>query len=304
MCILPPVREEGAAVPVVEEGHAIDHSAEPLSKGGKSKMFSLKQIVTRHNTVVMNILERLLDTTSINATDVETGQTLLEFACRTGNLALAKLCYRRGAPLAAKTKSGDTPFNIATRNKNYKLMEFLYLYGIKIGSADSEGRTALHVATSINDVDGVCRLVEWGADTNARDNMHRTPLHYAAIAGHHEVAMLLLELGADLNAEDTKEYTAVAHAETNDHFKLMDRLGVLLAKELDNFRLEYLGGKGHRVQGKVFTATKQAAPAKGVETEMMKLQSFAGGDEELLRTLKVDMKSAIRFFSERSPGHG
>jgi len=29
-----------------------------------------------------------------------------------GNMSLAKLCYRRGANLSAKTKKGETPFTI------------------------------------------------------------------------------------------------------------------------------------------------------------------------------------------------
>merc|ERR1719326_2201187 len=70
----------------------------------KLKTFNLKQIVTRNGTVLMNMLERLLETTEIDAHDVETEQTLLEYACQTGNVGLAKLCYRRSANLSARTK--------------------------------------------------------------------------------------------------------------------------------------------------------------------------------------------------------
>ncbi|KAF4673012.1 hypothetical protein FOL47_011114 [Perkinsus chesapeaki] len=203
-------------------------------EAAKCQTFNLKQIITRNGTVLMNVLERMLETTSINAKDTETGYTLLEYACRTHNMGLAKLCYRRGAPLEAKTESGETPFNIATRQRDYRMMEFLYTYGVRINSRDAEGKAALHVATACNDVDGICRLIEWGADVNLRDKRLRTPLHFAAGGGHIKVTMLLLELGADLNAEDSKEYTAVAHAEANDHFQLMDRL-------------ISLGGRGHRL---------------------------------------------------------
>merc|ERR1719253_1356214 len=134
----------------------------------KLKSFNLKQIVTRNGTVLMNMLERLLETTEIDARDVETEQTLLEYACQTGNMGLAKLCYRRGANLSALTKKGETAFNIVTKSKRYDLMEFLHLYGVKINSADATGKTALHVAAANNDVDGVCRLMEWGADVNIK----------------------------------------------------------------------------------------------------------------------------------------
>merc|ERR1712072_676453 len=183
-------------------------------------------------TILMNMLERLLESTSINARDVETGQTLLEYACLTGNIGLAKLCYRRGASLSARTLSGDTPFNISVKHKRYDLMEFLHTYGVRVNSCDAEGRAALHVATACNDVDAICRLIEWGGDVNLRDKKERTPLHFAAIGGHTKVTMLLLELGADMNAKDYQEFTAVALAEANDHFALMDRL-------------IQLGGKGH-----------------------------------------------------------
>ena len=205
-----------------------------IEDDGKCMKFNLKTMIARNGSVMMDILERILESTSISAIDVETGQTLLEYACRTNNLSLAKFCYRRGADLTSFTLAGDTPFNIATRNKSYRLMECLRMYGVKVNSGDSEGRTALHIATSQSDIDGICRLIEWGADVNARDCKRRTPLHYAAMGGHFETAMFLLELGADLNAMDEKEYTAVAHAEANDHFQLMDRLVLL-------------GGRGHRL---------------------------------------------------------
>merc|ERR1719482_2288629 len=108
----------------------------------KLKTFNLKQIVTRNGTVLMNMLERLLETTEIDARDVETEQTLLEYACQTANSGLAKLCYRRGANLAARTKKGDTAFNIVTRNRRYDIMEFLHKYGVKVNCSDAQGQTA------------------------------------------------------------------------------------------------------------------------------------------------------------------
>ncbi|CAK9045421.1 Putative ankyrin repeat protein RF_0381 [Durusdinium trenchii] len=203
----------------------------------KLKTFNLKQIVTRNGTVLMNMLERLLETTEIDARDVETEQTLLEYACHTGNMGLAKLCYRRGANLSAKTQKGETAFNIVTQNKRYDLMEFLHTYGVKVNSADAKGRTALHVAAANDDVDGVCRLVEWGADVNIKDDKKRTPIHVSAASGNMKTTMLLLEVGADMNAKDDREYTAVAHAEANNHFVLMDRL-------------VQLGGRGHGLHQK------------------------------------------------------
>lgn len=198
----------------------------------KLKTFNHKQIVTKSGQVLMNMLERLLETTEIDARDVETDQTLLEYACQTGNMGLAKLCYRRGANLSARTKRGASYLNIVTKNKRYDLMEFLHTYGVKVNHQDAEGRTALHVAAAENDVDAICRLLEWGADVNLHDHKKRTPLHTAARNGHNEATMLLLEVGADMNAKDEKEYTAVAHAEAMNHFALMDRL-------------TELGGKGH-----------------------------------------------------------
>jgi len=193
----------------------------------KLKTFNLKQIVNRNGVVLMNMLERLLETVEIDAYDVETQMTLLEYACTTGNMGLAKLCYRRGAKLSAKTKKGDTAFNIVTRNRRYDLMEFLHKYGVKVNSADRDGTTALHVAAENDDTDGICRLIEWGADVNIRDNKLRTPIHIAAGAGNTKATLLLLEVGADMNAKDEKHFTAAAHANMNSHFALFDRLTTL-----------------------------------------------------------------------------
>ena len=224
-----------------------------LTDGDNKHMkFSLKQLHGRSGAINMETLDRLLDTTSIEAKDVETGQTLLEFACRSNNLSLAKFCYRRGADLNQFTSSGETPFNIAVKNRSYKMMECLRMYGVKVNSTDEQGRTGLHIATSEHDMDAICRLVEWGADVNARDKHLRTPLHYAAISGHTETAMFLLEIGAELNAMDDKEYTAVAHAEANDHFSLMDRLVML-------------GGRGHRLLSEQADSRDVLRPRGGVD---------------------------------------
>jgi ankyrin repeat protein len=233
----------------------------------KLKTFNLKQIVTRNGTVLMNMLERLLETTEIDAHDVETEQTLLEYACQTGNVGLAKLCYRRTANLSARTKKGDTAFNIVTKNMRYDIMEFLHKYGVKVNSSDADGQTALHIAAMNNDVDGVCRLLEWGADVNMRDNRRKTPLHVAAAGGHFNVTMLLLEVGAEMNAQDEKGYTPAAWAEAKNHFALMDRLVML-------------GGKGHGLsQGAAATGLGASKSAKklgdlNVSPQMLKSSSL------------------------------
>jgi hypothetical protein len=205
-------------------GDMVQHAPMLPKRQEKAKTFNIKQIVTKNGMILMNILDRMLETTAIDATDVETDKTLLEYSAMTGNMSLAKLCFRRGMNMSALTKVGDTAFNIATKRKDYQMMEFLHMYGVKVNSADAEGRTGLHVATSNNDIDGICRLIEWGSDINLRDHKKRTPLMQAAMGGYMEVAMLLLELSAELNAKDEKNFTAVAHAEATDHFELMDRL--------------------------------------------------------------------------------
>mmetsp|Transcript_83175 Transcript_83175/g.146935 ORF Transcript_83175/g.146935 Transcript_83175/m.146935 type:complete len:702 (+) Transcript_83175:61-2166(+) len=247
-----PVSREGKRPHTVSDPFAdLKTAFEPTKE--KLKTFNLKQIVTRNGTVLMNMLERLLETTEIDAVDVESDQTLLEYACITGNMGLAKLCYRRGANLSARTKKGDTAFNIVTKSKRYDMMEFLHTYGVKVSNPDSDGRTALHVAASNDDVDGICRLLEWGADVNICDNRKRTPIHMAAAGGKAHATMLLLEVGADMNAKDNREYTAVAHAEANNHFQLMDRL-------------VQLGGKGHGLQGKGgLAASKSTGSLKNAE---------------------------------------
>merc|ERR1719386_372953 len=51
----------------------------------RQKYFNLKQIVNRSGNVLPPMLERCLEMYEIDARDHETDQTLLEFACRTGN---------------------------------------------------------------------------------------------------------------------------------------------------------------------------------------------------------------------------
>jgi len=247
----------------------------------KLKTFNLKQIVTRNGTVLMNMLERLLETTDINACDVETEQTLLEYACSTSNMGLAKLCYRRGAKLASTTRKGDTPFNIVTRNKRPDMMEFLHTYGVKVNSCDKDGQTALHIASKNDDVDSICRLIEWGADVNIRDFNNQTPIHLAAAAGNTNATMLLLEVGAGMNAKDDRLYTAVEHANMNSHFALFDRLTLL-------------GGKRHT---QIATSTKKvgeiiigAGMLKSSSLGRIGKISVTGMPGPILPTLMLDVK--------------
>lgn len=191
---------------------------------GKSQTFSIKQITDKNGSLLYDVLSKLLLTTSPDAQDANTRQSLLEYASLNNNLPLVKFLYRHGANLTRSFVSGDTAMNVAARTRNYRLMELLRIYGVRMNQCDSDGRSPLHVCASLNDVDGICRVVEWGGEVNIRDNHNRTPLHFAAASGHFEACELLLQLGADLNCRDSKELTAVSHAELNDHFQLVDRL--------------------------------------------------------------------------------
>uniref|UniRef100_A0A0G4FFZ4 Uncharacterized protein n=1 Tax=Chromera velia CCMP2878 TaxID=1169474 RepID=A0A0G4FFZ4_9ALVE len=208
------------------------------SKTKLADTLDLKAVRSVGGGVKMSLLDSVFKTTHVNARDINPPhETLLELACRTGNVALAKLCYIKGAPLTQKAEStgeqkGLTPLHIAAKFQQYEVINFLNSYGVKVNTVDAFGRIALHYAAKNNDVDAICRLVETGADVNWRDKDRRTPLHFASMAGHMDAALLLLELGAELNSKDAMEYTALAHAESEMFFKLHDRLLKLGAKDL------------------------------------------------------------------------
>jgi len=195
-----------------------------ITEEPKATSYNLKQLAGKASRIPLHVMERLLATTSIHATDVESGQTFLEHACNTGDMQLAKLCFRRGMSLNMLTASGDTPFNICIRRGDREMVAFLRGYGVKVNSQDRDGVAGMHVAAQKNDVDCICRLVEWAADVHVSDTFGRTPLHFAAKYGRDEASMLLLELAADMNAMDNKNITPVGYAEQHDQFKLMDRL--------------------------------------------------------------------------------
>ena len=71
----------------------------------KLKTFNLKQIVTRNGTVLMNMLERLLESTEIDARDVETEQTLLEHLEVVGVLDLLLMEEIGGSPVEVDSLS-------------------------------------------------------------------------------------------------------------------------------------------------------------------------------------------------------
>uniref|UniRef100_A0A0G4HAQ6 Uncharacterized protein n=1 Tax=Chromera velia CCMP2878 TaxID=1169474 RepID=A0A0G4HAQ6_9ALVE len=193
--------------------------------------FRLSEVIGKRGNVRLSALDSLLQNTHIDARDLSSPHdTLLEYACRTGNLSLAKLCYRRGSSLGKRKELPDwadkmqkekereqrekegeigtrTVSSLAlTLNRNKKAVDPLQI-----------GATPMHIATRARQYDIINFLVSYGVKPNATDGSNRTALHVAAELNDVDAICRLAELGADVNWRDRDRRTPLHEAAMKGH---------------------------------------------------------------------------------------
>ena len=137
-------------------------------------------------------IKKMVEFININMLRDESGNTLLHWAAKLGDVELAKIVYN-GIP---RNKFGRTPLHYAT---NREVAEFLISRGAYVDDVDEFGRTPLHYAAIENRADVVEVLIKSGANINARDNEGNTPLKLALLNGSVRVAKILIKAGATLD---------------------------------------------------------------------------------------------------------
>ncbi|KAF4235815.1 hypothetical protein CNMCM8980_003184 [Aspergillus fumigatiaffinis] len=149
--------------------------------------------------VVKMLIQAGADT---NATNIDTGETLLQRCVIAPNIDVVKLLLENGAEVnTPATQNTGTPLQIAILKEQVEIADLLIKHGADINAppAGKKGATALQAA-AIHGYSGLAlRLLENGADVAAAPSpiSGRTAIDGAAEHGHLEMLQLLLNAYGD-----------------------------------------------------------------------------------------------------------
>ncbi len=130
-------------------------------------------------------------------------ETVLQVACRSGNLELIKIVYDLidGINMALepflfnKNMNGQTCFHIACTNGYYNIIEYFLKYRKKtvfLEQADFNSNTSLHLATYGGHSSIVGLLLTYNADCNARNEDNATALDLSCRLGFFDISKMLI----------------------------------------------------------------------------------------------------------------
>ncbi|CAF4445940.1 unnamed protein product [Rotaria sp. Silwood2] len=145
-----------------------------------------------HSECVQVVLEKIFSG-KIYPTMVDhvcsTGRTALWYACKNGDLNLARQLIERGH--AHISKCGV--LIVAAQNGHANIVEYLLSMGCDPNrQARNYNKTALHAASRRNHLAILNLLLKHGANSAALDYKKRTPLEYAIHKRHIEIAKALI----------------------------------------------------------------------------------------------------------------
>ncbi|KAK4066241.1 uncharacterized protein Triagg1_8073 [Trichoderma aggressivum f. europaeum] len=165
----------------------------------------------------------------INACDIQ-GWTPLHYACRAGNIKMARFLLEKDAQFDIQGRDGTAPIHCAAEGSHFMIVKALLEYGANIDIADGFGDTALHKAAPKGSIETVetlqkhgnrrlrnthgqtaihmaamgglfTAIYHWVDDVNSKDHKNKTPLHIALESGRKDFVKRLLELKPKLKVE-------------------------------------------------------------------------------------------------------
>lgn len=162
---------------------------------------------------------------NVGAADVD-GDTPLHIASRNGHPALVQLLIKHGAVLDVRNKKEKTPLGLAVLHAQPSVIDYLIESGADVTARESDGWSYAHTAAAAPDTAVLRPLLAAGADANARDRNGWTPLHVAARNGREGACRVLLDSDARIEARSTTGMTPLHVAMLHSH----DSAGDLLMK--------------------------------------------------------------------------
>ncbi|MDR1072900.1 MAG: ankyrin repeat domain-containing protein [Treponema sp.] len=194
---------------------------------GKSKIFTPMPGNTTPGAVALtkpNVLNAMVETTSIISTENAEGKTLIDLALDRPDskihMEAAEILIRAGAYSSAPLFSylapavrslnfnlrigdGITPLHYAARQEYTGLIEYLLERDVDVNVKTAAGSTPLHEAAMTGNITNMEMLIAKGADVNAQDAKGNSVMHIAIpTKSHQEALSLLLKSNANPNLRD------------------------------------------------------------------------------------------------------
>jgi len=92
----------------------------------------------------INLVEKQIEKgLSLILVDQSTDETMLMFAARVGNMALAKMIVRKGGAEDQRNSKGENAYMIAIKAENFELADFFLYVGSDPNSMDDQGSNVL-----------------------------------------------------------------------------------------------------------------------------------------------------------------
>ncbi|CAG9320403.1 TRF4_3 [Blepharisma stoltei] len=152
----------------------------------------------------LHCVEALLNS-SANPSHKDSGVSLLMHAAKMGQIQLADLLIRYGAPVDDKDNESRTPLMYVCESDygdNVDVVELLLNCKAQVDSKDANGNTALHKCGERGYVNSMRALLDSAAFFNAQNKDKDTPLHFAARFGHEQCVELLLKWNAKIDMKN------------------------------------------------------------------------------------------------------
>lgn len=193
---------------------------------------------------------------------VESGETPLHVATRSGHTEIVRLLLERCAPAATSSsnRKGISPLHYACEEGFHEIVRLLLDYSADLSSTDLYGRTALWFACNNGHTESVRVLLEHAANVSntsttnylpfkrlllnsvagpvVDSNIEWSPTHEAAYHGYFDVLKLLLDNRADLRLANDYSQTTLHVAAQQDIPELIEWL---LARGFDALDLDDYG---------------------------------------------------------------
>jgi truncated hemoglobin YjbI len=199
-----------AAVRRGDSDHAIALAERPTLQAyfetSRTALISLIAVmIGTDDGTLQNYVGEKLQADPALATQRYSNRTLLHAAAAAGNLAIAQLLLRLGAPPDIATGGGHTPLyclaNECGAMGGAKVVGALIKAGANVNASDGVKHcTPLHMAARRGNVEIAEALLNHGADLEARDSAGETPLRRAVNCNKAEMAALLVAKGADIHS--------------------------------------------------------------------------------------------------------
>ena len=156
----------------------------------------------------------------------------LLYACKIGNMGMAKLLLQNGAnPNVQGEWNKTTPLIYAATRATSELLQCLLEKNADTELKDDYGQTALMCAVSLWSIENAVHLVEAGADINAQDEVGRTPLIHAMNNGFQDTVDYFLRFKIDM------EYLMM-HEQFDYYFKYFPSIREYIRRNLHSINTE------------------------------------------------------------------